>query len=145
MGVRPIRASGARWISHKIGAMTQVLDKFGLYITHLENAATGPCYRAKECNRIKGYLNKCKNSKMLVNLCFYLKLLKPIIQLLLHFQNEKIDTVSATITLGKGKGKLLKLKSKDVNDFNRIKTMKKYIKELEDGKVEYKTVCLKNL
>ena len=51
----------------------------------------------------------------------------------------------ATIALGKVKGKLLKLENKDVNYFNQIKTMKKYIKELEDGKVEYKIICLKNL
>ena len=66
-------------------------------------------------------------------------------QLSLHFQKEKIDTVSAAIALGKVKEKLLKLKNKDVEDFNQIKTMKKYIKELKDGKVEYKTICLKNL
>ena len=82
---------------------------------------------------------------MLVNLCFYLELLKPIMQLLLNFQKEKIDTVSATIAFGKVKGKLFKLKNKDVNDFTQIKTMKKFIKELEDGKVEYQTICLKNL
>ena len=42
--------------------MTQILDKFGLYITHLENVATDTSYRAEECNRIKGYLNeKIKN------------------------------------------------------------------------------------
>ena len=42
--------------------MTQILDKFGLYITHLENVATDTSYRAEECNRIKGYLNG-KNQK----------------------------------------------------------------------------------
>ena len=39
-------------------------------------------------------------------------------QLLLCFQKEKIDTVSAATALGKVKRKLLKLKNKDVNDFN---------------------------
>ena len=125
--------------------MIQILDKFGLYITYLENVATDTSYRAKEHNRIKGYLNKWKTSKMLVNLCFYLELLKLIMQLSLDFQKEKIDAVSAAIALGKVKGKILKLKNKDVNDFNQIKTMKKYIKELKDGKVQYKTICLKNL
>ena len=119
-GNRPIRASGTQWIFHKIGPMTRILDKFGLCITNLENVATDRSYRAKECNRIKGYLNKWKNSKMLVNLCFYLELLKPIASL----SKEKIDTVSAAIALGKVKGKLLKLKNKDVNDLNQIKTMK---------------------
>ena len=41
--------------------MIQILDKFGLYITHLENVATDTSYRAKERNQIKGYLNKWKN------------------------------------------------------------------------------------
>ena len=57
---------------------------------------------------------------MPVNLCFYLELLKPIASL----SKEKIDTVSAAIALEKVKGKLLKLKNKDVNDLNQIKTMK---------------------
>ena len=44
--------------------MTRILDKFGLYITHLENVATDTSYRAKERNRIKGYyLNKWKIQK----------------------------------------------------------------------------------
>ena len=67
-------------------------------------------------------------SKVLVNLCFFLELLKPIMQLLLNFQKEKINTVSAANALGKVKIKLLKLKNKDANDFNQIRTMKKYIK-----------------
>ena len=58
---------------------------------------------------------------MLVNLCFYLELLEPIMQLLLNFQKEKIDTVSAAIAPGKVKGKLLKLKNNVVNDFIQIK------------------------
>ena len=64
-------------------------------------------------------------------------------QLSLHFQKEKINTVSVATALEKVKGKLLKLKNKDVNDFNQIKTMEKYITELEDGKVEHKTIYLK--
>ena len=79
--------------------MIRILDKFGLYITHLENVATDTSYRGKEHNRIQGYLNKWKTSKMLVNLCFYLELLKLIMQLSLNFQKEKIDAVSAAIAL----------------------------------------------
>ena len=125
--------------------MTRILDKFGLYITHQENVATDTSYRAIERNRIKGYLNKWKNSKMLVNLCFYLELLKTIVQLSLNFQKQKLNIIYAAIALGKVKENLLKLKKKDVNDFNQIKTMKECIKELKDGKVEYRTICLKDL
>ena len=82
---------------------------------------------------------------MLVNLCFYLELLKTIVQLSLNFQKQKLDIIYAAIALGKVKENLLKLKKKDVNDFNQIKTMKECIKELKDGKVEYRTICLKDL
>ena len=102
-------------------------DKFGLYITHLENVATDTSYRTKECYQIKDYLNKWKNFKMLVNLCFYLEFLKPILQLSPNFQKVKIDTVSTGTALAKFKGKLLKLKNEDVNEFSQIKTMKMYI------------------
>ena len=36
-GVRPVKASGTHWISHKVNAMKLCLDKWGLYIQHLEN------------------------------------------------------------------------------------------------------------
>ena len=49
------------WIAHKIGAITQIIDKFGLKITPLENVATDTSYRGKERNQIKGFSNKWKN------------------------------------------------------------------------------------
>ena len=104
-GVRPIRASGTLWISHKIGALTQIADKFGLYITHLKYVSTDTSYRAKESNRMKSYLNKWRNSKILVNFCFYLKLLK-LVQFLPPLLLEK-------------------LKNKDINHSNQTKTSKK--------------------
>ena len=123
-GVRSIRASGTQWITYKISSMTWIIEKFDLCITLLENATTDTSQRAKEHNRIKGLLNKWKNSKIQ-------KLLKPILQLSLKFQKEKIDKVFAAIALGKVKGKLLQLKNKDVNDFNQIKTMKSILKNLK--------------
>ena len=41
--------------------MTRILDKFRLYIAHLENIAIDTSYRPKECNQIKGDLNKWEN------------------------------------------------------------------------------------
>ena len=34
-GVRPVRASGSRWISHKFQAMKRVLSKYGAYTNHI--------------------------------------------------------------------------------------------------------------
>ena len=33
-GVRPIRASGSRWVTHKLNAMKRIL-KFGAYTNHI--------------------------------------------------------------------------------------------------------------
>ena len=35
VGSRPVRASGSRWVSHKLSAMRHVLSKYGAYTNHL--------------------------------------------------------------------------------------------------------------
>ena len=39
-GVRPTKATGTRWIDHKIRAMEHVINKYGLYCQHLQHAIT---------------------------------------------------------------------------------------------------------
>ena len=39
-GVRPLRASGSRWVSHKLNAKKRVLSKFGAYTSHLKALST---------------------------------------------------------------------------------------------------------
>ena len=38
--MRPLRASGSRWVSHKLNAMKCVLSKFGAYTSHLKALST---------------------------------------------------------------------------------------------------------
>ena len=35
--VKPHRATGTRWIAHKLKSLKNYIDKFGLYIHHIEN------------------------------------------------------------------------------------------------------------
>ena len=35
--VRPEKSSGARWIGHKLRAMSKLNDKYGAYVSHSEN------------------------------------------------------------------------------------------------------------
>ena len=50
-GVRPVRASGSRWVTHKPNAMKYVLAKFGAYTNHLtalsEDSSVKPSNWAK--------------------------------------------------------------------------------------------------
>lgn len=57
-GLKPVRASGSRWVAHKLNAMNRVVSKFGAYTCHLaslsEDSSVKPVDRAK----LKGYYNK---------------------------------------------------------------------------------------
>ena len=56
ISVKPVKASGTRWISHKVNAMKLCLFKWGLYIEHLENMMNDKSVLAKDRAKIKGYL-----------------------------------------------------------------------------------------
>ena len=92
-GVKPVRSSGTRWIAHKVSAMKQIVDKYGVYMCNIWNMLQDTSYRAKEWARIQGYLKNWKTGKMLIHLCFYLDILGPAKELSVNFQHEKIYTV----------------------------------------------------
>ncbi len=99
--LKPKRASGTRWISFKLAALRLVLDKFGIYLTHLENLAE------QEGNaEIVGYLRRWKTSQMLLHIAFFIDVLTPAAELSKIYQEEDIDIVSATSALNRTKHKL---------------------------------------
>ena len=55
-GVKPVRASGSRWIGHKWRAMKHILSKFGAYTNHLatlsEDVTTKSADRSKLIRRL---------------------------------------------------------------------------------------------
>ena len=65
-GIRPVRACGTRWVSHKLSAMKQVLNKFGAYTAHLTTLSTDLSVKAADRAKFKGYLNKWTNAKYLL-------------------------------------------------------------------------------
>ena len=38
--IRPVKATGTRWIDHRIRAMEKLVSKFGLYTQHIPNIIT---------------------------------------------------------------------------------------------------------
>ena len=52
---KPIRASGTRWIAHKLGAMKRILSQFGVCTVKSADRA-----------KIKGYYKKWTNTKYLL-------------------------------------------------------------------------------
>ena len=68
--VKPTRASGTRWISHKLEALKLLLDKYGIFIQHFHNMCAGETYKADDRAKFKGWLRKwgCARYPLLASL-----------------------------------------------------------------------------
>ena len=84
-GDRPIRSCGTRWITHKRNALQRIVDRYGVYIAHLSTLVQDSSLKAADRARLKGYLLKWKQPKMLMACCFYIDALKPAVFPLSHF------------------------------------------------------------
>ena len=145
LGLKPIRASGTRWLAHKINAINRILDKYGLYLTHLENVATDKSYSKEQNSKLKGYLKEWKTTKMLLHLCFYVDILSPLKKLSLVLQKEETDTVEAASSLQKAKRDLDRLCRRNVEEFPHIVALKSKLIGLgDDGKFTYQSIELKD-
>ena len=83
-GNRPLRACGTRFISHKVAAIGCLLDRYGTYIAHLTEHIEDSCTNSADKQKLKGYVKKWCDSKVLGFPLFYdiLSLLQPYIILL---------------------------------------------------------------
>jgi len=64
--VRPLRASGSRWVCHKLNAMRRILSKYGTYTSHLAALAEDSSLKSVDHEKLKGYLRKWTNAKYLL-------------------------------------------------------------------------------
>ena len=131
--MKPLRSCGTRWIAHKTNAMRLLIDKFGLYMQHLEEMAADKSYKSDQRAKLKGYLTQWRNTSMLLNLGFYFELLQPASCLSLALQEEELDPVRAIDALLTIKKRLAKLKAKSINDFSHLAGIKRKSKINEDG------------
>ena len=86
----PLRACGTRFVAHKIAALGRVIDRFGAYLAHLvaltEDSSVTPSSRQK----LKGYIMRWRNSKVILGCAFFHDLLQPVAHLskVLQLQDE---------------------------------------------------------
>ena len=68
-GVRPVKATGTQWIDHKLHAIEQLVDKFGLYYQHIQHAIP-EIKSSKDHATLQGKFEKLINAKVLFTLDF---------------------------------------------------------------------------
>ena len=98
-GIRPVRASGSRWVTHKLAAMKRVLSKFGAYTSHLIALSEDASVKAADRCKLRGYCSKWVNAKYLLGCAFYCDLLSPCAIFSKVMQFDNLDVLGAFTSL----------------------------------------------
>ncbi len=134
-GDKPIRAQGSRWITHKRNALQRLIDRYGAYLNHLITLSEDETIRSDDRARLKGYLQKWKQAKMLVGAALYVDVLKPPSLLSLSLQGDKLDIVQGIQHLLKSSKSLRTLAEQDPQEWPTLKLVCNRVKEENGNKV----------
>ena len=131
-----MRSVGSRWIAHKRKALQRVVDRYGAYINHLCTLVEDQSVKASDRARLRGYLKKWKQGKMLIAAALYVDILKAPSILSLCLQHEKLDIVLGIRQLLLSRKSILAMAGQDPLDWPTVKLVCSRIK-VEDGESLY--------
>ena len=77
---KPLRSCGLGG-SHTVTSMRLLLNKFGLYMKHMEEMVNDKTFKPAMRAKVQGYLKTWKKTSILVQLALYIDLMAPISQL----------------------------------------------------------------
>ncbi|KAJ7359052.1 hypothetical protein OS493_019959 [Desmophyllum pertusum] len=137
-GIKPRRASGTRWIGHKVNALKLLVDKCGIYKQHLESLRCDLSVKAADKAKLKVYLRKWRPQICLPPSAFLLTFSNPQHHCPLHFK-KLTDTVAASSAMAKAKRQLASSMEKEPD---KMPTMKHCFSKVE--KDTNQAVQLKN-
>ena len=69
-GTKPIRASGSRWVSHKLSAMKHILSKYGAHSSHLIALSEDSSVKSVDRTKLRGY-SKWSKAKYILGCAFF--------------------------------------------------------------------------
>ena len=92
-GNLPVRSCGSRWITHKRRALQGVEDCFGAYLSHLAALIEDTSIKSTDRQRLKGFLLKWREARMIIGCALYTDILKPASLLSLTLQENDINIV----------------------------------------------------
>ena len=98
-GLRPIRASGSRWISHKLNTMRRILSKYGAYTMHVVALSEDRSVRSTDREKLHGYCKQWVDSNYLLGCALFVDLLTPCAAFSKAMQAEKIDILGVLMSL----------------------------------------------
>ena len=142
-GVRPLRASGSRWICHKLNAMRRVLSKYGAYTSHLATLSEDTSVKSVDREKVKGYLHKWTNAKYLLRCAIFIDVLTPCAILSKTMQNDSLDILGALTCLIRTTKETNKLSSKPLEQWSTYSNTLQKISKDDKGETVYQCQSLK--
>jgi hypothetical protein len=140
-GVKPVRASGSRWVTHKLNAMRRVLSKYGAYTNHLTALSTDSTVKSTDQAKLQGYCRKWVDAKYLLGCAFYVDLLTPCAIFSKVLQSDDLDVLAALMSLLSTIKEINKLSSLPLEKWpTYASTLKKIV--LENGERVYQCQSL---
>ena len=142
-GNRPLRACGTRFITHKVAAIGRLLDRYGAYIAHLTSLTEDSSVRLADRQRIKGYLLKWAETKIVLGCALFHDILKPAAIMCKGLQDDELCVVGAIEAVLKTAQEITCLQDMAFED---LPTVKKVLARLQKGSgcdVTYQGATLK--
>ena len=131
-GVKPIRANGTGWVTHKLCAMKRVLSKFSVYTHHLAALSVDSTVKSADWAKLKGYYLQWVNSKYILGCALFIDILTPCSIFSKVMQDDEIDILGALTSLLKTLRETETLASKPLSQWSiYAATLKKFTNEGE--------------
>ena len=111
-GIKPVRASGSRWVAHKLNAMKRVVSKFGAYTNHIAALSEDRSVKSADRAKLKGYYSKWTQAKYLFGCALFVDLSTPCTIFSKCMQSNEVDILGALTGLLKTLKETDKLASK---------------------------------
>ena len=92
---RPLRACGTHFIAHKVAALGRLIDRYGAYLAHLTALTEDPHVKSVDKKKLKGYVYKWRDCKMLLGCALFHDVLKPGAILCKVLQQDEVCVVGA--------------------------------------------------
>ena len=133
-GVRPVRASGSRWVTHKLNAMKRILSKFGAYTNHIATLSEDRSVNSVDRAKLKGYHKKWVEAKYVLGCAIFIDLLSPCSMFSRAMQNDEIDILGALTGVLQTLKETNRLGSKGIEQWpTYAATMRKIVLEGEEN------------
>lgn len=137
----PVHNQGTRWINHKRRALQRIVDRFGVYCTHLYSMTNDSTLEAADQVKLKSFHKRWTQGKILIGCALYIDVLKAPSQLSLPLQENKIDVISGIKHILKTVQTFRLLRGTDPQEWPTFTTVLATMTEREDAKA-YQGVTL---